>query len=136
MQADGFHREAALLSNTLHEFADADVAGRKPVVDRILAIRSEWKKCMKAIDYFDKTGTMPAAPAQRAASPGNTNAPGVAELKVELSRMNVNISKYQKKLADAPDHKKAEQWQEDLAKMEAMKWEIKQNIVKLTYETT
>lgn len=143
MRADGLHKEAAFLSNTLHEFADSDVAGRKPVVDQILSIRSEWKKCMKAIEYFEKTGMLPATPLETSAvagksgvvTPGNTNAPGVADLKVELSRINVNISKYQKKIDDKPDHKKAEQWAEDLAKMKAMKQEINQSIVALTYET-
>lgn len=138
MQADGLHREAALLSNTLHEFADDQVTERKVVVDQILSIRSEWKQIMKTIEYFDKTGQLPAAPAERpvaSGKPGNTTGPDVAVLKVELSRMNVNISKYQKKLLNNPNHKKAEQWQEDLAKMEAMKLEIKQNIVALTYET-
>lgn len=125
--------EAALLSNTLHQYRDDDVDGVRPVISKILTTRQEWTRVRKDIEYFDKTGKLPEAKAASSVFSPITNAPGLAELKVELGRLNTNISKYQKKLATNPEHKKAENWKEDLAKMEALKTELKQNIVNLTY---
>lgn len=134
MRADGLHREAALLSNSLHEYRDDDVAGVKPVIDRILAVRAEWKAAMLTVEYFKKTGQLP--PAKATAPEQVPMAPGVAEVKLELQRLNVNISKTRKKLELSPDHKKAEQWAADLDKMEAMKDGLRTKIVDLTYATT
>lgn len=133
MQANRLHLEAALLSNTLHQYADDDLEGVLPVISKIGSVRSEWKNVKKSIQYFDKTGKLPEEQPESSIFTRAENAPGLAELKVELNRLNVNISKYSKKLETFPDHKKIEQWREDLAKMEALKFELKQDIANLTY---
>tara|TARA_R110002124_G_scaffold283190_1_gene458842 strand:- start:260 stop:649 length:390 start_codon:yes stop_codon:yes gene_type:complete len=128
--------EAALLSNTLHEFQDNDIEGVKPVIAKIDETRKQWRQVLRTMEYFDKTGTLPEVkPEQSLFTPLETKA-GVAELQLELNRLGVNISKYNRKLELTPDHKKAEQWREDLAKMEALKTELKQQIVNLTYAST
>lgn len=136
MRANGLHMEVALLSNTLHEYRDEDIEGVKPVISKIESKRKEWSDVRKTIGFYQKTGRLPEVKAEESISTPRGSAPGVAELQVELNRLNVNISKYTKKLENTPDHKKAEQWSEDLGKMQALKLELKQNIVKLTYETT
>jgi hypothetical protein len=136
MRANGLHMEAALLSNTLHEFRDDDIDGARSVIGHIAQKRKEWKQVRQTIDFFQKTGKLPEQKAETSILVPSENKPGVAELKLELSRLNVNISKYQKKINDQPDHKKMEVWKEDLAKMEALKFELKQNIVNLTYAAT
>ena len=133
MRANALHMEAALLSNTLHEFRDDDIEGVRPVIAQIEQARAEWSEVRRTIDYYQKTGTLPSQKSEQPLLTPTENAPGVAELKVELTRLNVNITKYAGKLKANPDHKKAEQWAEDLGKMQALKEEIKQNIVNLTY---
>lgn len=133
VQANGLHMEAAFLSNTLHEFADADLEGVKPVIDSILKIREQWTEVRKTIDYFQQTGTLPEEKVETSVLTPAVTAPGVAELKNEVSRLNVNISKYEKKMSTQPEHKKFERWAEDLAKMQSLKQEIRQQIVNITY---
>ncbi|MCE7061266.1 hypothetical protein [Dyadobacter sp. CY343] len=125
--------EAALLSNTLHEYRDDDIDGRRSVVNQIMEKRHEWTRAVRDIEYFKETGKLPdAQPTQDifTALPGS---PELAQLRVELARLNSNISKYSKKVTDNPEHKKIEKWKEDLAKMEALKLELKQSIVNLHY---
>lgn len=124
--------EAALLSNTLHEFADSDIEGVKPVISKITAVRAQWTKVKKDIAYFEKTGKLPEDP-DNVPVPACSNPAGLAEQRVELARLNSNISKHIKKIANNPDHKKIDQWREDLAKMEALKLEVKHNITELIY---
>jgi hypothetical protein len=88
---------------------------------------------MKDIEYFDKTGKLPETQQTQDVFTPLPGSPELAELRVELARLNSNISKYQKKVTDNPEHKKIEKWKEDLAKMEALKLELKQNIVNLHY---
>lgn len=133
MQANRLHLEAALLSNTLHEYRDDDIDGVKPVISKIVAIREEWTQVRKTMDYFDKTGELPPVQATRSALDPIASTPELAELRVELARLNSNISKYQRKIETTPEHKKVDQWKEDLAKMEALKGELKQKIVNLQY---
>ena len=128
--------EAAFFSNQLHEFADNDIEGVKPIMDQIDSKRAEWTQVCKTIEYFDRTGTLPEVRPEHDILSPKESLPGVAEVKVELGRLAVNISKYRRKLELTPDHKKAEQWREDLAKMEALKFELNQKIVNLTYATT
>ncbi|WP_090156686.1 hypothetical protein [Dyadobacter soli] len=125
--------EAALLSNTLHEYRDDDIDGANAVVAQILSIRSQWTVTHKTIEYFDKTGKLPEPKPEQdllAPLPGSAE---VAEQRVELARLNSNICKYQKKITDNPEHKKVDLWREQLAKMEALKQELKDKIVTLTY---
>ncbi|WP_254561781.1 hypothetical protein [Dyadobacter diqingensis] len=125
--------EAALLSNTLHEFRDDDIEGVRPVIAQIDAKRREWSQVLKTIDYFDKTGTLPKQQPDQSIMASIEKKEGVAELQLEINRLSVNISKYTKKLETTPEHKKAEQWREDLAKMEAMKNELRKDIINLNY---
>lgn len=134
VKADGLHREAALLSNTLHQYADADVEGAKTAVDKILSLRNEWRSIRAKIEYLEKTGKLPEdTRAEAAASTNAVDSGTISELKLEVQRINTNISKHKKKLEINPDHKKAEQWKEDMAKMEAMKIELRTKIIELTY---
>jgi len=128
--------EAALLSNTLHEYRDDDVEGVRPVIAKIDSIRQQWREVMKTIQYFDKTGTLPEPKTEQSIFTPLATKAGVAELQLELNRINVNISKHTRKLELTPDHRKAEQWLEDLAKLEALKLELRQNITTLNYAST
>lgn len=135
MEANGLHREAALLSNTLHTFRDDDVKGVKPVIDEILRKREAWKKVVGKMNHFTKFGKLP----EEKQDPVTVETPSgssLSDLRVKLQLLNVNISKYSKKLEQTPDHSKAEQWREELAKMGALKMELKQQIVLKRHETT
>lgn len=135
MQADNLHREVALLSNTLHQYADADLEGVKPVIEKIVEKREQWRQVMKRIEYYKKTGRKledETAKAERPAIDPNGTA---SDLRVELALLNSNISKTKKKLEINPEHKKAQHWSEELAKMEALKMELRNQITQLTYAT-
>lgn len=134
MEANSLHREAALLSNTLHTFREDDVKGVTPVITQILQKREAWKKVVGRIDHFTKFGKLPEEKPQleTAETPSDSS---LSDLRVKLQLLNVNISKYEKKLLQTPNHSKAEQWQEELAKMGALKLELKQQIVLKRHET-
>ncbi|AXE21186.1 hypothetical protein DR864_27330 [Runella rosea] len=133
MQADRLHQEAALLSNELHTFRDDDVAGVKPIIEKILDLRKGWKAIRLRVEHFQKFGRFPEAQPKKI-SPEVSGSE--AELRVELQRINVNIVKYTKKLADNPDHKKASAWEEELARMKAHKMDLQAQITRIKYETT
>ncbi len=137
MQANDLHREVALLSNTLAEYADADVEGVRPVIAKIVQTREQWRQVIKKINYYKKTGRAVEDDLPKqviAANPENMGR--ISEMKVELALLNTNISKTKRKLETTPEHKKAQHWTEDLAKMEALKIELKTQITQLTYATT
>ena len=125
------------MSNTLHQFRDDDLAGVRPVIEKIVTARDAWKKVRAKIEYFDKTGRLPQEqkPVVSKLSSSLSEA-SISELKLEIARLNTNISKARKKLELTPDHKKAELWQQDLLKMEAIKAEYKTKIIEMTYATT
>lgn len=128
LRAESLHRQAALLSNTLADFADEDVAGRKTVVDQILAIREEWKDVRYEIETGQQRRTLPEA------KPTNPKA-GLteAEIKVELSRIRTNISKYADKLAERPDHKKADEWQAEFDRLIGLREAYEAELADLRY---
>lgn len=134
MEATGLHREAALLSNTLHTFQNDDVDGVRPVIAQILKKREAWKKVVGKMEHFSKFGKLPEEKQDpvTAETPSGSN---LSDLKVRLQLLNVNISKYEKKLLQTPNHTRAEQWREELAKMGALKLELKQQIVLKRHET-
>ncbi len=134
MEATSLHREAALLSNTLHTFRDEDVDSVRPVITQILKKREAWKKVVGKMEHFTKFGKLPEEKhdSVTAETPSGSN---LSDLKVKLQLLNVNISKYEKKLLQTPNHTKAEQWREELAKMLALKIELKQQIVLKRHET-
>lgn len=112
LKAEDLHRRAALLSNSLTDFADGDVAGRKPVVDAIVAMREEWKD----VRYEIETGQHRRKElVEKPTSP--TTGLSNAEIQVELGRIRTNISKNRDKLEERPDHKKASEWQADLDRL-------------------
>lgn len=116
LKADDLHRQAALLSNTLANFDDKDVVGRKPVVDKIIAIREEWKD----VRYEIETGQhRRKQPDEKPTAP--TTGLSESEIKVELTRIRTNISKNRDKLAERPDHKNAAEWQADLDRLIALR---------------
>lgn len=112
MEADQLNRDVALLSNRLGDFGDDDVAGRKAIVDQILALREQWKDCR----YELQTG-QPRRKQPEVKPTTTTSGLTEAEIRVELSRIRSNISKTKDKLAERPDHKKADEWQADLDRL-------------------
>ncbi len=122
------------MSNTLHQYPTDDLEGVRPVIGQILAKRAAWKEVVKRANYVKETGKLPEAAPEKP-TPGPAPA-GVAELKLELQRVGVNVSKLAKKIADRPDHNKAQQWAAELDRLNALKSELKQQIVDLTYATT
>ena len=130
MQTERLHREAALLSNELHTYRDDDIEGVKPVIGKILDVRKAWKVLRSRVDYFQKNGKFPDATPSK---PTQEMSASEAELRVELGRINVNISKYAKKIKDNPDHAKQQLWQEELSRMMAMKTDINQQITRIKY---
>ncbi|MVM37279.1 hypothetical protein GO730_05890 [Spirosoma sp. HMF3257] len=129
LEAEGLHHEAALLSNKLADFADNDVEGRRPLVEQILAIREAWKD----VRYELQTGQKRRE--EKEAKP-STASQGLhpAEAKLELQKTRVNISKYEKKLREQPDHAKANIWQSELARLMAIKEEYEDELRTQTYE--
>lgn len=134
VQADNLHKEAALLSNTLHQFADAEIDRVKPVVAQILGKREEWKRVKAKIEYFKKTGKLPEeSPVVDKPTISSQDSAAIAELKIEVGRIIEWLSKAKKKLELKPDHKKAELWREEMAKNEALRDELRNKIVELKY---
>jgi hypothetical protein len=136
LEADRLHREAALLSNTLADFADDDVEGRTPVVDQILAIREQWKDVRYELQTGQKrTPEKPAKPTVETVAL-TSKGKGQAELKLEIQRHAVNISKQRTKLTERPDHKLATTWQNELARLLAIKEHLEDELRLLSYVTT
>ncbi len=133
MQAERLHQEAARFSNELHTFQDQDVEGAKAVIDQIMDRRKAWKAIRLRIEHFQKYGKFPETSSAKPHSPVSGSE---AELRLELQRLNVNIVKYTKKLAESPEHKKATQWEEELARMKAHKTDLQTQITRIKYETT
>ena len=132
MEAERLHREAALLSNTLADFADDDVAGRKVVVDQIIDLRERWKDVRYQLTYGKPRKSDTARP------PKPTEirlGMSEAEIKVELARTRVNISKNKAKLATWPDHRHVPAWEQELARLEAIKDQYETELIRLNYET-
>lgn len=122
------------MSNELHTFRADDLEGVKPVIEKILEKRDAWKEAQKKIQHLKKFGELPAEEAPRASVSDCVSTDGsLSELQVTLSKLNVNISKYRKKLDDTPNHKKAQFWAVELEKMEALKKELQQKIVNAKY---
>lgn len=120
LKAEDLHRKAALLSNTLADFDDDDLPGRKVVVDQILTIREEWKDVRYEIETGQPRRKLPEAPPvvkPTTISTGLTD----SEIKVELQRIRVTISKLKDKLEERPDHKKANEWQADLDRLTGLR---------------
>lgn len=134
MQAEILHREAAFLSNQLHTFAADDLEGVRPVIAQIIEKRMAWKAARQNIDYYRKFGRLPDEPTPKKGVSETVSVGGnLAELQVELSRLNVNVTKYEKKLREQPDHKKFSAWETELEKMKALKRELQEQIVKAKY---
>lgn len=109
------------MSNTLADFAPEDVAGRKPVVEQILALREQWKDARYKLQYG--VARKPEKPAKATAETvaGSAQDMHRAEIRLDLQRTRVNISKYEKKLADTPDHRLAPGWKNELARLVAVR---------------
>lgn len=132
MQADRLHKEAALLSNTLADFPEHDQEGRKSTVDAILELRELWKDARHEME----TG-QPRRPAPDKSKKPTEIRTGMseAEIKVELAKTRVNISKTRKKLADSPEHRNRVTWEADLARLEAIRDDYDTELIRLKYET-
>lgn len=128
LKAETLHREAALLSNTLADFTDDDVAGRQPVVERIIELREQWKDVRFEVETGQKR-RKEAVSKPTSVPLGMTE----AELRVELQKIRVNISKYQGKIAERPDHKKAGEWQAELDRLVGLRDAYDDQLIELKY---
>ena len=130
MEAETLHRELALLSNSLFEFADEDVAGRKPVVAKILDLREQWK---------DKRYELETGKARRVESNVKPIDPKqglrVAELKVELAKVRTNVSKYEKKILSDPANQRISSWEAELNRLKGLKIAYETEKILLENET-
>ena len=128
LDAEGIHREVALLSNTLFDFDDADTEGRRPVVEAILDLR----KKLGFIRYQIDTGKVhPDSLPRPEKSAEIEGGQSEAELERELKRTNVNISKYKKKLAENPDSKKSMAWEIELDRLQAVKLNLEEELLRV-----
>lgn len=118
------------MSNTLADFEPDDVAGRLPVVEQILALREQWKD----VRYKLQTGQ-----ARRVEKPAKATAATVAtssqdmhraEIRLELQRTRVNISKYTDKIKDRPEHKLVPSWQNELARLVSVREQYEEELRK------
>ncbi|UHG90130.1 hypothetical protein [Spirosoma oryzicola] len=129
LKAEDLHRRAALLSNTLADFADDDVAGRLPVVKQIMQLREEWKDVRFEIETGQQRRKLP--------EPKPTTIPlgmSEAEIKVELARTRTGISKNKQKLEEQPDHKKADVWQAELDRLIGLREALEAELGELKYK--
>lgn len=131
MEADRLNRDVALLSNRLADFADQDVAGRKRVVDEILALREQWKDCR----YELQTG-QPRRKVAEAKPTKTTSGLTEAEIRLELGRIRTNISKTKEKLVQRADHKKADEWQADLDRLVGLREAYEAELAELRFAAT
>lgn len=130
MQSDSLHKEAALLSNTLADFPENDTKGRKEVIDKILKVREAWKDTRAELE----TG-QPRKPAKTQKPTEARLGISEAELTAELKKTRVNISKYKKKIEEEPEHKKRPSWDNELARLEAIREDYETELIRLKYET-
>jgi predicted FMN-binding regulatory protein PaiB len=130
IQAEDLHRRAALLSNTLADFDDDDVDGRKPVVDEILSLREQWKD----VRYEIETGQQrrPEKPAKPTTIELGLSE---AEIKVELASTRVKISQNKQKLEEKPDHKNAATWQAEYERLVALRDAYEVELAGLKYQS-
>ncbi|MGF7217498.1 hypothetical protein GGR92_003672 [Spirosoma lacussanchae] len=119
------------MSNSLADFADDDVAGRRPVVEKILAIREAWKDAR----YELQTG-QPRRPEKQAKPATASQGLLAAEIRLELQKIRVNISKNEGKLADRPEHRLATTWSQELARLRAIKEQYDDELRRMNYEST
>ena len=136
LQAEKLHREVALLSNSLHTFSDNDIAGVKPIIEKILLKRNEWKEVRIKIEYVERFGKLPDTQTDSDADSRTENSELTeAELKVEVQKLNMSICYYDKNVRLNPDHKKAEAWKEELTKLQAIKANYTNMLIEKKYAT-
>lgn len=130
IQAEALHREVAQLSNSLHTFDDSDVAGVKPVIDKILEKRNAWKEVRLKIAHYEKFGTLPEEKpaAEKVVFEGTA-----AELKVQLDSAQAKVRKLRWKINNNPGHNKETTWKQELAMLEAVEQSTKKQILQLQY---
>ncbi|GAB3754033.1 hypothetical protein [Spirosoma pomorum] len=128
IQAEDLHRRAALLSNTLADFDDDDVDGRKPVVNEILSLREQWKDVRYEIETGQKRREeKPAKPTTIELGMSE------AEIKVELAKTRVNVTKNKQKLEENPDHKNAATWQAEYDRLVILRDAYEMELANLKY---
>ncbi|CCH01756.1 hypothetical protein FAES_3749 [Fibrella aestuarina BUZ 2] len=130
VESDRLNTQAALLSNTLADFAPGDLAGRKAVVDELTTIRANWK----AVRHEIETGE---APKQATDAPKPTEirlGMSEAQVKAEIQKNQVNLSKLRRKLEDKPGDKKAGAWEADVARLTALINDYRAELVRIQYE--
>ncbi|WP_041258120.1 hypothetical protein [Fibrella aestuarina] len=118
------------MSNTLADFAPGDLAGRKAVVDELTTIRANWK----AVRHEIETGE---APKQATDAPKPTEirlGMSEAQVKAEIQKNQVNLSKLRRKLEDKPGDKKAGAWEADVARLTALINDYRAELVRIQYE--
>jgi hypothetical protein len=106
------------LSNTLKDFALDDDAGRKQVVDQILATDTQYQEARRQRQHFDKWGAPPPAVIERrkpieALKQIDFAAPKEVLLK-ERNNLRTVCSKLKKKIAASTDPNAVKSLQEKL----------------------
>ncbi len=132
LQAESLHREVALLSNDLHTYADNDVAGVKPVIDKIIATRLEWKDVQLKIKHFDEFGYLPEEKEKRVKAELGDDA-SEAEIQVELTKCQNLIRQKRYKIANQPDAANHQKWIDELAKEELREIDLKTQLIEIKY---
>lgn len=128
IQAESLHREVAQFSNSLHTFDDDDIAGVKPVIEKIVSTRNSWKEIRLKIAHFEKFGTLPQEKLKEKIFEGTA-----AELKVQLDSTQAKIRKLRWKINNNPAHHKEASWKQELAMLEAVEQSTKMQILQQQY---
>lgn len=103
-EADSLNREVAFLSNKLHTFADDDITGVRPVIDKIESIRTTWKEVRKKILYVEKFGKLPEVMIKPKPDQSEAN------VKYEKGLVQGAIRKLRHRLKNKPDSPAAPGW--------------------------
>lgn len=127
IEAEGRHRRAALLSNSLHRVPDDDVESAMRIIQQIGIERDAWRELRKKVKFFDETGQWPEVAVKPEVSEG------VAKLQLELMRLRTNIWKKGKNISDNPESSKKIKWEEELAALMLQKQKLEEQIIKLKY---
>lgn len=116
----------ALLSNRLHSFEDNSPAA-KPVIDKIIELRNQWKETRIRIEHYEKFGSFPTEAEEK------KNTAGEAELRLSITQAQSKIRKNRLKLRNTPEHSNAPAWEAEINMLMAHIEESKSALIRLTY---
>ena len=114
------------MSNRLHSFEDNSPAA-KPVINKIIELRNQWKETRIRIEHYEKFGSFPAD------APVKKDIAGEAELRLSINQAQTRIRKNRLKLRNTPEHSNAPAWQAEINMLTAHVEESKRSLIQLTY---